>query len=421
MPRLSPTWGGISPRAALRLVDIGFALERLANHRFPFAAAVPELQQHGQRFVGKIGNRDRLGLRRVLDEQELRHFALEFRDDVARLLLSDAGQRLEKGVVAAIDRRGDRRHRLRERPRCRARTDRRDGQQRLEELALDGVGESVVRETAAVAVHIAGRRRSPSDALARALRHLVGDAGRQNDFVAETRGLDDRRVAGSLDQRAGDAANTTGTQRASDHVEEGERERQCVGDVVGFWGALQSQQLRDHGVDLRLAGAARTDERAFDVRVAERVHRDAGLRAGQAEDAARVPHQHRRARILIARVELLDDDPAGFDLRDDVGDAGVQLAQPLFERTAHLRRDDAGFDQIQRTVAKFDRAVTGRSQRRIDTEDSKGACFAQGGGVPLTVIVTDEPGASVVPAGGVVPTTLPSAPTLVVYSRLETW
>ena len=99
----------------------------------------------------------------------------------------------------------------------------------------------------------------------------------------------------------------------------------------------------------------------------------------------------------------------------------MQLVQPLLERTAHLWRDDARFDQIQRTVAKFDRAVTGRSEGRIDTEDSKGACFAQGGGVPLTVIVTDEPGASVVPTGGVVPTILPSAPTLVVYSRLETW
>jgi hypothetical protein len=108
-------------------------------------------------------------------------------------------------------------------------------------------------------------------------------------------------------------------------------------------------------------------------------------------------------------------------LRDDFRDAGVQFVQPLLERTARLRRDDARFDQIQRTVAKFDRAVTGRSEGRIDTEDSKRACFAQGGGVPLTVIVTDEPGASVVPTGGVVPTTLPSAPTLVVYSRLETW
>jgi hypothetical protein len=39
----------------------------------------------------------------------------------------------------------------------------------------------------------------------------------------------------------------------------------------------------------------------------------------------------------------------------------VQFVQPLLERTARLRRDDARFDQIERTVAEFDRAVTGRA------------------------------------------------------------
>src|SRR5579863_5570273 len=43
-----------------------------------------------------------------------------------------------------------------------------------------------------------------------------------------------------------------------------------------------------------------------------------------------------------------------------------------------------------------------------------------GGGVPLTVTPTGEPGASPVPAGGSVPTTLPSAPRLVVYSHFPT-
>jgi hypothetical protein len=66
------------------LIDIGFALERLTNHRFTFGAAIAELHEHGQRFAGKIGNRDRLRLRRVLDEQELRDFSLQLRDDVSR-------------------------------------------------------------------------------------------------------------------------------------------------------------------------------------------------------------------------------------------------------------------------------------------------------------------------------------------------
>jgi hypothetical protein len=74
-----------------------------------------------------------------------------------------------------------------------------------------------------------------------------------------------------------------------------------------------------------------------------------------------VAHQDRGARILIARIQILDDDPTRFDLRDDFRDAGVQFVQPLLERTARLRRDDARFDQIERTVAEFDRAVTGRA------------------------------------------------------------
>jgi hypothetical protein len=39
----------------------------------------------------------------------------------------------------------------------------------------------------------------------------------------------------------------------------------------------------------------------------------------------------------------------------------VQFAQPLLERAARLRRDDARFEQMQRSVAEFDGAVAGRS------------------------------------------------------------
>ena len=101
-------------------------------------------------------------------------------------------------------------------------------------------------------------------------------------------------------------------------------------------------------------------------------------------------------------------------MRDDLADAGMQLVQTLLERGADAWDDDARLDQPYAPVAALDRPVSSRAQRGIDAEDAD-ARVLQGGGVPLTVTPTDEPGASVDPASGLVPMTFPSAPAVVVY------
>jgi hypothetical protein len=48
----------------------------------------------------------------------------------------------------------------------------------------------------------------------------------------------------------------------------------------------------------------------------------------------------------------------------------MELPQPLLQRTARARNDDAGFDKPYVPVGTFDRSVAGRAQRRIDPEDA---------------------------------------------------
>ena len=63
-------------------------------------------------------------------------------------------------------------------------------------------------------------------------------------------------------------------------VEKCQRQRKRVGDVVRLRCAFESEQPRHHRVDLLFARAPRAEQRALDARVAEGMHRNAGLRAG---------------------------------------------------------------------------------------------------------------------------------------------
>jgi hypothetical protein len=99
----------------------------------------------------------------------------------------------------------------------------------------------------------------------------------------------------------------------------------------------------------------------------------------------------------------------------------MELMKTFFERAGGARRDNPGFNQSHASVTLFDRAISRRSQRRIDAKDAqhgpRAECERYGGGVPLTVTVTRDPGVSGSPALGLVPMTLPSAPTVVVHSH----
>ena len=90
------------------------------------AAAPPALRRRSRECAGASRAQ-----RCVLDQQEPSHFALQLRDDVARLLLADAGQRLEEDVIARVDRARDAPHRRRERARRGLGADARDARSAL--------------------------------------------------------------------------------------------------------------------------------------------------------------------------------------------------------------------------------------------------------------------------------------------------
>ena len=265
-------------------------------------------------------------------------------------------------MVAAIDRTGDRRHRRGERARGGARTDRRDREQGFEEVALDRVGKPIIGKSAGVAFDVDDRVDLERHPLARRAR----ESSRRCTAAARfrSRGRRPRRPRRLCRARPATRKfyRTSARGGRREHVEKGQRERERVGHVVGFRRAAQAEQPRHHGVDLLLARAARTDQRAFDARVPERIDRDAGLRARQAEHAARVSHQEGRSRVAIGGVELFDDDQRRSGLRDHFADARVQLAQtalrayrrraarrrrPRSERTRPFRRSIAPYPVVR--------------------------------------------------------------------------
>ncbi len=117
--RLGIRLTGVGLRVCSRIIALGLG------------ALVFELQQYRERLVCKVRASSPATRAQRLESVETSRLSLEFCHDVARLLLPDSRQRLQIGVIAAIDRTCDRRHRLRKRARRRPRTDRRDAQSAL--------------------------------------------------------------------------------------------------------------------------------------------------------------------------------------------------------------------------------------------------------------------------------------------------
>ena len=267
--------------------SIAGRLQRFANHRLGFGALVLELQQHRQRFGGEVGHRARARRRARLGSARTSRLC----PAVSRRCRAPSAARcregLEKHVIAAVDRARDRRHRCGKRARRRARTDRCDGDQRLEELALDRVGEAVVREAAGVAVEVHdgvdleryARRRATRESSRRCTAaERSRNRGRPlDDAVSPVRSTSEPVMRANIRsaRRSRTLRNASASASAS--------ETSC-----GLGGRRKPSSRVDHRVHLFFAGAARADEGALDVRVAERVDRR--------RRPARPPGRARRAR-----------------------------------------------------------------------------------------------------------------------------
>ena len=64
----------------------------------------------------------------------------------------------------------------------------------------------------------------------------------------------------------------------------------------------------------------------------------------ETEDAARVAHQHRSRRILVAAPEFFDDHHVRFGRGEHGAEFGVKLSQAALERGGGVGRDHAGLE-----------------------------------------------------------------------------
>ena len=121
-------------------------------------------------------------------------------------------------------------------------------------------------------------------------------------------------------------------------------------------------------------------------------------------------HQNCRRRILVRRPELFDDHAIRAKRAHDLDHSGMQLGKTLFERSARIRRDDAGFDESRAPRRNVDDSISRRPQTRIDAEDAMLVSVHRGAAAPLTYKLTLSPTSSCVFAGGSVRATVPGGP-----------
>ena len=90
-------------------------------------------------------------------------------------------------------------------------------------------------------------------------------------------------------------------------------------------------------------GPAAAGQEAFDLRGGIVLDGHVGFGGGQADHAAGVAHQNRRAGPLVVAVQFLDRHHLGRERADHVPDAFVDLGEACFERTASSAPHDSRF------------------------------------------------------------------------------
>jgi hypothetical protein len=128
--------------------------------------------------------------------------------------------------------------------------------------------------------------------------------------------------------------------------------------------------MHDHLLHLLFARCAASYQRSLDERMRERLHRYAVFATRQAQDAPCMAHEHGRRGIFVAGPQLFDDHALRLQAAHDVGHRGVQFGKARFEGAMRIRRDHACFHEAYPAVLRVDDAVSGRSQTRIDAENS---------------------------------------------------
>jgi hypothetical protein len=80
-------------------------------------------------------------------------------------------------------------------------------------------------------------------------------------------------------------------------------------------------------------------------------------------------HQDRGPRKPVLRVEILDDENGGSEAFEERDDGFVEGVKATFERRGLRGGDDAGVEETKSRGSRFEDAVTGLAEARVDPDD----------------------------------------------------
>src|SRR5258705_3938728 len=140
---------------------------------------------------------------------------------------------------------------------------------------------------------------------------------------------------------AGSLYGASARSNAGDAGETGEGEPERVGHVRGSRQVLKSQQGLYAALDLGLARRAVARHGALDLGWGEGGHAHPELACREVDDAPGMTHEDGRARELVFRVEILDDEEGRLLRLDELVDGPVDGVEPRLERLGARGGDDA--------------------------------------------------------------------------------
>lgn len=149
-----------------------------------------------------------------------------------------------------------------------------------------------------------------------------------------------------------------------------QRHRQSICDVGRLGQFPESQFFLDRTLNLPLRGTAVAGQDFFDLRGAIVHHGNTSLGRSQADHAAGMPHQDRRPRTVVMRVELLQGHRCWPQRSNHLGQAGMNLVDPIGQRIPAAPADNARFTQFRPRGGDLQHAIARDVQPGIDAEDS---------------------------------------------------
>ena len=200
------------------------------------------------------------------------------------------------------------------------------------------------------------------------LPEAVEGAHRDGDVVAHAAHVDHRLLGVLAEKPAAELGDHEGTTGSGVDAGQAQGDRQGVGGVAGLAGPGHLQDAGDHEGHLLLVGPPEAGDLLLHRGRGELVDRQAGLGAGQEDDAADVAENEGGAGVGGVE-DVLDGEEVGAETPDHRGDTGVDVAEALGQGGSAGRGDGALLHQAVASAVGVDGPVAGADGAGIDAED----------------------------------------------------